>query len=165
MCLFGYMDNPENAAGHQGGHQMNDTMKKFGYPETLVKEYENWVVLLRPQQATLGSLILACKNPAEAFSQISPAAFSELKIITTATEACLMDCFAYDKINYLLLMMVDRDVHFHVLPRYARAHYFSQVEFNDPGWPGPPDLSQINATDERLQQRLLQTLRRAFADQ
>lgn len=54
---------------------MNATMKKFGYPETLIREYDNWVVLLRSQQATLGALVLVCKENADAFSQISQDAF------------------------------------------------------------------------------------------
>ena len=56
---------------------MNSTIKAFGYPETLIHEYEHWVVLLRPKQVTLASLVLACKEPAEAFSEISPGAFAE----------------------------------------------------------------------------------------
>ncbi len=142
---------------------MNDTMQKFGYPDTLVKEYANWVVLLRPQQATLGALVLICKDRADAFSQVSTEAFLELKEITAAIESHLKDCFCYDKINYLMLMMVDRDVHFHILPRYAHPRVFAQTEFNDPGWPGPPNLMQINATDASMQQDLLHTLRQAFA--
>ena len=38
---------------------MNVTMQKFGYPDTLIAEYDHWVVLLRPSQVTLGSLVLA----------------------------------------------------------------------------------------------------------
>ena len=141
---------------------MNPTMKKFGYPDTLIKEYKNWVVLLRPQQATLGALVLICKNEADTFSKISAESFSELKEITTAIESHLSSCFSYDKINYLMLMMVDRDVHFHVLPRYAATRTFGQMEFSDSGWPGPPDLTQINKTGEALTQSIRQALRRVF---
>ena len=141
---------------------MNPTMRKFGYPDTLVKEYNNWVVLLRPQQATLGALVLICKNEADAFSKISAESFAELKEITTAIESHLSSCFSYDKINYLMLMMVDRDVHFHVLPRYADSRTFGQMEFNDPGWPGPPDLTQINETGQTQTQVIQQALRRVF---
>jgi diadenosine tetraphosphate (Ap4A) HIT family hydrolase len=144
---------------------MNATMKKFGYPETLIMEYEHWALVLRPQQATLGALVLICKNEAEAFSRINAAAFSELKEITTAIENHLKQCFSYDKINYLMLMMVDHDVHFHVLPRYAATRVFGQKEFNDPGWPGPPDLSYSNETGQKLDQSLLLALRQIFTDQ
>ena len=143
---------------------MNPTMKKFGYPDTLVKEYKNWVLLLRPQQVTLGALVLICKNEATAFSEISPEAFVELKEITAAIELHLKGCFSYDKINYLMLMMIDPDVHFHVLPRYAGPRLFEQAEFNDPGWPGPPDLSRSNEGGEALQRNILQTLRHVFAE-
>lgn len=46
-------------------------MKKFGYPNTLVKEYNNWCICLRPEQVTLGSLVLICKEEVTAFSEIS----------------------------------------------------------------------------------------------
>ncbi len=141
---------------------MNTTMEKFGYPDTLIKEYKNWVVLLRSQQATLGALVLICKDEADTFAKISPAAFSELKEITTAIEHHLEHCFSYDKINYLMLMMVDPDVHFHVLPRYAHSRIFDDQEFNDPGWPGPPDLSQINKTGKRTTGEIKQTLHQLF---
>ena len=32
---------------------MNQTMEKFGYPATLVRELEHWCILLRPAQAYL----------------------------------------------------------------------------------------------------------------
>ena len=41
---------------------MNPTIEKFGYPTTLIREYEHWLVLLRPEQVTLGSLVLAAKS-------------------------------------------------------------------------------------------------------
>lgn len=144
---------------------MNATMKKFGYPETLIREYKHWVVLLRPQQATLGALVLVCKDEAGAFSEISLAAFSELKVVTSAIERHLGRCFSYDKINYLMLMMIDKDVHFHVLPRYAESRVFDQIEFEDPGWPGPPDLSRVNSTGAAINQGLQTKLQKAFKEE
>ena len=35
---------------------------KFGYFENLIKEYDYWVVLYRPRQVTIGSLVLICKE-------------------------------------------------------------------------------------------------------
>ena len=144
---------------------MNTTMKKFGYPESLIKDYRHWVILLRPQQTTLGALVLICKDDVETFSQISCEAFSELKEVTTAIENHLGKHFGYDKINYLMLMMVDRDVHFHVLPRYAQPQVFSGTNFVDSAWPGPPDLTRWNKPDETVTRELLQKLREVFTGQ
>ncbi|MEQ9606273.1 MAG: HIT family protein [Kiloniellaceae bacterium] len=116
-------------------------MTKFGYPQSLVRDYARWVVLLRPQQATLGALVLVCKEPASAFGDISAAAFAELQGVTGDIEAGLSAFRPYQKINYLMLMMVDPDVHFHVLPRYAQTQAFEGTAFPDKGWPAVPDLA------------------------
>ena len=138
---------------------MNATMKKFGAPATLIRDYDHWAVLLRPGQVTLGSLVLICKEPVTAFSRISGAAFAELQSITGDIEGVLSRAFAYDKINYLMLMMVDPDVHFHVIPRYAAERTFSGLVFMDHGWPGPPDLSNINVTGTERNNQILTALK------
>ncbi|HRB22110.1 MAG TPA: HIT family protein, partial [Nitrosomonas sp.] len=63
-------------------------------------------------QATLGALILAAHEPVTAFSELSSSSFNELREITKQLEAALAKAFQYNKINYLMLMMVDPDVHF-----------------------------------------------------
>jgi len=127
---------------------MNDTIRKFGYPGTLVQEYAHWVVLLRPQQVTLGSLVLASKEPATEFHQLSAAGFGEMRSAVIDIERSLKELTGYQKINYLMLMMVDPDVHFHVIPRYQQPAVFAGLQFPDHGWPGPPALAQFTATDE-----------------
>ncbi|MGB5179812.1 MAG: HIT family protein [Gammaproteobacteria bacterium] len=141
---------------------MNATMKKFGAPGTLIREYDHWAVLLRPGQVTLGSLVLICKEPATAFSMISGAAFAELQAITGHIEGVLGRTFNYDRINYLMLMMVDPDVHFHVIPRYAEPRTFCGQAFMDPGWPGPPDLATLNATAAEQNHQILTAMKTSW---
>lgn len=141
---------------------MNATIRKFGYPDSCVKELARWVVLLRPQQVTLGSLVLACKEPATAFSETSPEAMVELHQAIVQVERALRAAFAYDKINYLMLMMVDPDVHFHVLPRYASERVFQDQTFSDYAWPRPPDLSRVNQADETTTRALRAHLQSFF---
>jgi diadenosine tetraphosphate (Ap4A) HIT family hydrolase len=119
---------------------VNETMRKFGHPETLIREYDHWVVLLRPGQVTLGSLVLAAKSDATAFGRLPAAAHAELARITAEIEATLKAEVEYERINYLMLMMVDPNVHFHVFPRYEGKRTFDGVTIEDRGWPGPPDL-------------------------
>jgi diadenosine tetraphosphate (Ap4A) HIT family hydrolase len=138
---------------------MNQTMEKFGYPDTLVREYPRWSVQLRPKQATLGSLVAICKEPAQSFGQLSAAAFAELQQVTAGMETALGSSFGYAKLNYLMLMMVDPDVHFHVLPRYPEARQFHGLGFEDPGWPGPPDIGFDNHTDTAARIALIELLR------
>jgi diadenosine tetraphosphate (Ap4A) HIT family hydrolase len=135
--------------------EFNATMRKFGAPQTIIRSYRYWSVLLRPAQATLGALVLAAHEPAKAFAELSPASFTELHAVTRDIETALTQAFHYDKINYLMLMMVDPDVHFHVLPRYAQPKPFTGLEFIDAGWPAVPNLGQINATDAAINQRIM----------
>ena len=141
---------------------MNETIRKFGHPATTIHDAEHWVVLLRPKQPTLGSLILACKDAAKALPDISAGAFAELKSVSGAAEATLRSLFRYDKINYLMLMMVDPDVHFHVLPRYAAEREFAGVRFVDTGWPKVPDLAHEHAVPEAAFESLCATLAAAW---
>lgn len=121
---------------------MNETIRKFGYPETLIHEYDHWVVLLRPAQLTLGSLILAAKSEATDFGELPTEAYAELKLATADISAVLGSAVSHAKLNYLMLMMVDPHVHFHVFPRYEGTRKAEGLTLADPNWPGPPDLSK-----------------------
>lgn len=137
----------------------NATMTKFGFPETVVADYVSWTLQLRPKQVTLGSLVLVCKAPVRAFHEIGAAAFAELERVTTDIERVLTTLVRYERINYLMLMMVDPDVHFHVIPRYSQARSFAGAEFVDAGWPGPPDLKTGIDAEDILRAELLTALR------
>ena len=127
---------------------MNETIAKFGHPATLIAEYDHWVVLLRPAQPTLGALVLAAKSDATAFGDLPAAAHAELKLATAAIEAALSQAVGYAKINYLMLMMVDPHVHFHVLPRYEGERSGADLTVADAGWPAQPDLGQAVKLDD-----------------
>ena len=126
---------------------MNETIRKFGWPATLVHELEHWVILARPAQPTLGSLVLAAKSDATAFGDLPGEAHAELKQATGRIEAALGKAVGYAKLNYLMLMMVDPNVHFHVIPRYEGAREWNGREFVDVGWPKVPDLGHAVALE------------------
>ena len=126
---------------------MNQTIEKFGFPTTLLKEFEHWVVLVRPAQVTLGSLILAAKSDATAYSDLPRPAFDEKADAVAAIERALRKLVAYERINYLMLMMVDPNVHFHVIPRYSKPRRWNGIDFPDEGWPGPPKFDGATKLD------------------
>lgn len=141
----------------------NATMLKFGYPDTLVAQTDRWAVLVRPQQVTLGALVLACRERAVgSFSEVSAAGFQELRGVLGAVETLLRDFVSFEKINYLMLMMVDPDVHFHVFPRYRGERRFGDLVVPDRGWPGPPALGEAVAPDQGALARLAAELRSAW---
>jgi diadenosine tetraphosphate (Ap4A) HIT family hydrolase len=141
----------------------NETATKFGYPKTIVAETDRWLVLVRPKQPTFGSLVLVCKDPATNFSDISAAAFADMQAAITGIERLLTDQVRYRKINYLMLMMVDPDVHFHVIPRYDGVREHDGQSFPDAGWPGPPALDQAVELSPETLESLAESWRRAWS--
>lgn len=141
----------------------NQTMQKFGYPDTLIGESAFWAVLVRPQQVTLGSLVLIHKDPAAAFGSLTAEAFADLHPVVADIEAMLAKTVAYDRINYLMLMMVDPDVHFHVIPRYSGNRRFEGTSFPDLGWPDAPVLTNAPTPAPDLLARLRDRLREGWA--
>ncbi|HET6538265.1 MAG TPA: HIT family protein [Sphingopyxis sp.] len=142
---------------------MNDTIRKFGWPATLIREYQHWVILLRPAQPTLGSLVLAAKSDATSFGDIPPEAHAELSVITKTLETALQKAVDYSRINYLMLMMVDPHVHFHVLPRYDGTRSAAGLTLSDAGWPGQPNLANAVALDDAQRDALMDWLKPYFA--
>jgi diadenosine tetraphosphate (Ap4A) HIT family hydrolase len=138
---------------------VNETMRKFGYPSALVHDYSHWCVLLRPAQVTLGALVLAAKSDAVSFGGLEVAAFTEMAEITRDIETAFAEFPGAEKINYLMLMMIDPNVHFHVLPRYSAPRDYDGLSFEDRGWPGPPDLKSAPPITAELFARLLDTVK------
>jgi diadenosine tetraphosphate (Ap4A) HIT family hydrolase len=138
---------------------MNATIAKFGYPATLIAEYRHWLVLLRPAQPTLGALVLAAKSDALAFSDLPQSAFAELWDVTADIEAALQRAIGFERINYMMLMMVDPHVHFHVLPRYEGSRAAEGMEIADAGWPGVAALSEAHKLDSGEVERLVAWLK------
>ena len=131
---------------------MNPTIEKFGYPATSIREFDHWLILLRPAQPTLGSLVLAAKGDATAYGQLTREAFIEQAAVIAAIERGIGKFCTYEQINYLMLMMVDRNVHFHVIPRYSRPREWDGTQFPDAGWPGPPQLgTAIQLSPEQIE--------------
>jgi diadenosine tetraphosphate (Ap4A) HIT family hydrolase len=143
---------------------MNETIERFGYPATatLIAEYDHWVVLLRPAQPTLGSLVLAAKGEQRAFSELPPRAFEEMHDVIGAIEGALRKAVDYAKINYLMLMMVDPHVHMHVIPRYEGERSHGAITVGDAGWPKMPALSEAMMLDPGETETLAGWLRKLW---
>jgi diadenosine tetraphosphate (Ap4A) HIT family hydrolase len=123
---------------------LSTTLEKFQYPYSMIKEYKNWILLVRPMQVTLGSLILINRDESKiSFGDLNAEDHTELNVITKEIENCLKQFINYEKINYLMLMMSDPEVHFHVIPRYNGMRKFGNQIFEDNSFPTSPDLSKF----------------------
>jgi len=134
---------------------MQPILEKFNFNNLLIKEYENWYLLLRNEQITIGFLVLIEKSFKIKYSDISSESFEEFGSIVQDIETTLTKLFIYDKINYLMLMMVDDEVYYHIIPRYSKDCVFENITFKDKGWSGLPDFSNNNKINEKVTHKLL----------
>lgn len=130
---------------------MNATLRRFGYPGSVIKEYRHWVVMLRPAQITLGCTIIAAKSDCISLGDLASEEAAELPHVIGDFERTLRRMAPVSKFNYLALMMVDPNPHFHAIPRYATEVARGGISFVDVTYPNPPDLRSVQAlTPEQL---------------
>ena len=130
---------------------MNKIFKvKFRIEELTILNFRYWSLSLRPNQCTLGALIVSLKRDCLNLSKLNIEESLELKKVFQEAEEILKKTFSFDKINYLCLMMMDKQVHFHVIPRYKDNREFNGVIFEDPDWPGIPLLARNDINDRLL---------------
>ncbi len=123
---------------------------KFKLNELTIKNVGNWIISLRPQQPTIGSIILTLNRKCETLSEITEDESRQLSTVFSEIEKIYKSTFKPDKINYLALMMFDNQVHFHVIPRYGKTVFFDNQEFVDNKWPGPPSLESIEIDSVKI---------------
>ena len=140
---------------------MNTTLRNFNYLENKIAEYFHWFVILRPQQVTLGSIIIASKANVTTLADLEKEAFAELKSIIFDFECTMRREFEAEKFNYFALMMVDPNPHFHVIPRYSAEKKFNNKVFFDTKYPKAADLTLTAdfdaATFDALKKKLVKS--------
>ena len=115
----------------------------------VIKEYEHWVVLFREKQVTVGSVIIMSKQlKARGLGELPVEAWTQFGEVCRDVEAMITRVFGAEKFNYLALMMVDPEVHFHVIPRYSKPVRFAGLEFIDADWPKATQRVALDIPEE-----------------
>lgn len=119
---------------------MKEFSEKFRIEEFKIRQIGSWIISLRPSQVTIGSLILSLNRKSSSFSDLTIKEGEELINAFKEIENIYSYSFKPDKINYLALMMVDDQVHYHVIPRYENFVEFDNNIYTDVDWPKPPEI-------------------------
>jgi diadenosine tetraphosphate (Ap4A) HIT family hydrolase len=129
---------------------------KFRVAELKVLENHSWSWSVRPGQPTLGSGILSLNRHAGKLSDVTAEEMQDLAELVGALEGAVQSAFDHRIMNYLMLMMVDHHVHYHVIPRYEGVRTFARLEWDDSGWPALPVLADSQHPDNPGLLRLIQ---------
>ena len=121
---------------------------KFRVEELIVLENRSWSWSVRPGQPTLGAGILSLNRHAGKFSYVTGEEMKDLAELVGTLEEAIERAFDHNIMNYLMLMMVDHHVHYHVIPRYEETRSFAGKEWVDNGWPALPLIGDIQHADD-----------------
>lgn len=138
-------------------HELHAFRDKFQLDALTVMETEHWVLSVRPQQLTLGSMILSTRTNVLDFASLNETQARDMAILLGEAEQRVKARWGAVRINALCLMMKDPLLHFHIFPRYENAVIFQGEEWIDADWPNPP---QIRPATERAD--INQSLRAAL---
>lgn len=130
---------------------LSEFKEKFKVNEYKLYESEYWIWSLRPHQSTLGAGILSLKRECPTFSELKPEEYADLDNIIKVIESSLKEAFDYDVMNYLMLMMFDKHVHYHIFPRYEKQVQILNETWKDENWPVIPFLIGEALSRNKLQ--------------
>lgn len=138
--------------------EMDAFRDKFLVEALSVASTEQWELSVRPQQLTLGSMVLSVRSNVLDFASLNQDQCREMGALLGVAEERVKERFGAVRINVLCLMMQDPLLHFHVFPRYKAPVSFEGEEWVDADWPGPPS---IRSTEQRpdINRALLAALR------
>ncbi|MBQ2634294.1 MAG: hypothetical protein IJF88_06925 [Oscillospiraceae bacterium] len=125
-------------------------VKKFKVDDLLIYESDCWRWSIRPLQCTIGAGILSLKRPAETMKELTENEGADLIKIVSVIENTLLHCFGQEIMNYIMLMMVDKHIHYHIVPRYSKEILFGEKLFKDAYWPKPPVLDTGKLDENEL---------------
>jgi diadenosine tetraphosphate (Ap4A) HIT family hydrolase len=132
-------------------------------PETILERGMYWTVALNRNQNLLGKVMLVAIRPVEQVALLQDEEWVDLHRQVRRVTAALVDVFQPDHFNYAFLQNVDRQVHLHVIPRYASSRAFAGVLFNDPDYPGHYSVPAASrALTQEQVVALAETIRRAL---
>jgi len=101
-------------------------------PQSLIVDGAQWAVVLNQDQSLLGRCFLLLKRPETEVTALTEPELVDLWETTRRVRQALDALWAPDHFNFAFLMNVDKQVHFHVIPRYLGRREFAGGTFVDP---------------------------------
>lgn len=92
-------------------------------PESVITEGASWTAAVNRNQNLIGKSMLVLRRPCTAVVDIDPHEWAALHGEIERLVSAITRLFAPDQFNFAFLMNVDRQVHLHVIPRYATSRW------------------------------------------
>lgn len=118
-------------------------MSKFRPEVNCIKEFDYWLICIRPDQITLGDAIFILKREIASLGDMKAEESAELSKVFCWYESKMNKLFSPDKYNYTVAMMRDNFVHFHAFPRYSCEKTMFGYKWEDLDWPRVIEFKKV----------------------
>ncbi|HEX5440752.1 MAG TPA: hypothetical protein VFW76_07700 [Ktedonobacterales bacterium] len=131
-------------------------------PATIIEQGTFWTLALNRNQNLLGKVMLLANRPVEEVTALTLDEWFALHIQIRRATTALIKAFQPDHFNYAFLQNQDRQVHLHIIPRYATSRMFEVLTFDDPDYPShyavPAPTRHLGAAQAQALGNLLHAL-------
>lgn len=124
---------------------------RFNRKDLIVKEFNYWILLLRPVPVTIGSCIILLKRKCSSLAQLTPEEMTEFPKVCKLFEESCKSLYGAIKFNYHANMMKEDFVHFHAIPRYDKEINKYGLKWIDKEWPTGVGMYKTEVSEEILQ--------------
>ncbi|GEM_PF-955987 len=136
---------------------MEDFKRKFKIDDLEIAQSEGWILSLRPNQITLGSMVISSSEGFLNYSSIGEESYRGFFKMLSMAEEVSDKVFGSKRVNSISLMMKDPIIHYHIIPRYPSPVQFSGREWIDESWPAPPNFKE-GETDSTILNEILNAI-------
>ncbi len=123
---------------------------RFNREDLFLKEFNYWILLLRPVPVTLGSCVMLLKRKCSSLAEVTKEEMAELSEVCAYFEDKNKTLYGAVKFNYHANMMRESFVHFHAIPRYDKEILKYGVKWIDKEWPKGVSMCKTEVSDEVL---------------
>lgn len=124
---------------------------RFNREDLFLKEFNYWLLILRPVPVTIGSCIILLKRECPSLSEITKEEMAEFPEVCKLFEENCKKLFGAVKFNYHANMMKENFVHFHAIPRYDKDIEKYGIKWVDKEWPTGVGMYKTEVSNEVLQ--------------
>ncbi len=125
---------------------------RFNREDLIIKEFNDWVLLLRPVPVTLGSCIILLKRECPSLAEVTKEEMAEFSEVCKLFEERCKTLYGAVKFNYHANMMKENFVHFHAIPRYDKEIQRYNLTWIDKEWPTGVAMYKTGVSEEVLQE-------------
>lgn len=124
---------------------------RFNREDLFLKEFNYWILILRPVPVTLGSCIILLKRNCPSLAEVTPEEMAEFPEVCKLFEEKNKVLYGAVKFNYHANMMKENFVHFHAIPRYDKEIEKYGIKWIDKEWPTGVGMYKTEVSEEILQ--------------